>query len=249
MRRVPTPVRSRLAPVLLPAAAVTALLPLLAACSGSSDDAADAASTSSSASASASTSAPASSSPSSSSSSTGSASPSATASASPAGTGSTPAGTPSQLPTVRRDATNLHLAILQSSVATTAEEKAVVTAWMGYWRAATDSTYLGREVPKLATFSAGQARSSIQTLLRQNKAAGQRGVGWAKDNVTRVTVSGDSATIRDCTRNFTFNVDEEGTPATKPFPWYDVSGRLEKRDGSWIVVHSASPGRKTSCLG
>src|SRR5207237_1330297 len=125
--------------------------------------------------------------------------PSASSGASPTAGGSTPAGTPGQLPTIRREATNLHVAILESSVAGTAEEKAVVTAWIAYWQAATDSTYFAREAKELATVSSGQARSSILALLRQNKASGQRGVGWAKDNVTRVSVSGDTATVRDCT--------------------------------------------------
>jgi hypothetical protein len=147
------------------------------------------------------------------------------------------------------EATTLHAAVLARSAATTPEEHAVVDAWMAYWQAATDTAYFGRPDPRLAQVSTGAARDSIVGYLRQKKAAGQRVVGWARDNVLRVSVTGGRATVRDCTENFTFSVDEEGTPATRPDPWYDVHGTLARRDGRWVVTTQSSDPATTSCLG
>jgi hypothetical protein len=146
-------------------------------------------------------------------------------------------------------ATNLHAAILDRNAADTAEERAVVDAWMTYWEAATDTAFFSRPDPRLARVAAGTARSAVLGYLRDKQAQGQRVAGWAKDNILAVKVSGDRATLRDCTENFTFSVDEEGTPASRPDPWYDVSGRLEKRDGRWVVVVADSRPQSTSCLG
>jgi hypothetical protein len=155
---------------------------------------------------------------------------------------------PSQLPTVRIQAARFHTAALGRSVAGTAEEKAVVDAWMQYWRAATDTYYLGHRVARLDRFADGKAYTDVLAYLRQLTAKQERVVGWARDNITGVKVTGATATVRDCTKNFTFSVDEEGTPITHPMPYYDITGTLEKREGSWVVTVASSRNRKTSCL-
>ena len=73
-------------------------------------------------------------------------------------------------------------------------------------------------------------------------------VGWARDNVTSVKVTGDTAKIRDCTENYTFTVDHEAEPLTHPPPWYDARGTLKKVDGRWMVTTQNSRELKKSCL-
>jgi hypothetical protein len=145
-------------------------------------------------------------------------------------------------------ATRFHKAALASSAARTADEKAAVAAWMAYWQAVTDTFYYDRVVPALARVAAPGARTAVLARLHKNKAQQQRVVGWARDNVTAVRVSGSRATVRDCTENFTFSVDEEGTPDTRPTPFYDVRGTLAKQGGRWVVTGSTSKDRSSTCL-
>ena len=186
---------------------------------------------------------------------TSSPSPSATPSPSPSDTptpsdtpSSTPSADPTRLPTSQLEAAALHTAVLDSSVARTAEQKAVVAAWMRYWQAAADTYYYAKEDPALARSATGEARASVVRYMRQKKAARNRIVGWARDNVTDVRVDGSRATVRDCTKNYTFTIDEEGEPVTRPDPWYDATGQLAKSGGTWKVVSLDSPARRRSCL-
>jgi hypothetical protein len=198
------------------------------------------------------------SSPSTDASSTGSGSPSdsptGSPTASPTGTSTgspdTASASPSpHFPTVRIQAARFHAAVLDRNAAKGPQEQAVVDAWMGYWQAVTNTFYYAKPVPKLDDYSTGSARTGVLKYLGQLKGRQQRVVGWARDNVTKVEVDGDRATVRDCTKNFTFSVDEEGTPVTRPTPFYDVSGTLEKREGRWLVTTAVTKNLKASCLG
>lgn len=191
-----------------------------------------------------------------------SSSPSASASASDPGTeSSTPSPSASEssspsaqptaknyLPEDRIAASALHVSVLASSSAGTAEERAAVKTWMAYWNAASDSYYYARVVPALDATSRGTARSSVVGYLGRLKANKQRVVGWAQDHVSKVSVTGDTATIRDCTKNFTFSLDSSGDPASRPDPWYDVRGTLVREHGGWIVTRATSTTLTTSCL-
>jgi hypothetical protein len=167
----------------------------------------------------------------------------------------TPAASPTsestELPRSRVRASVLHTAALGSSAATTAEEKAVVTAWMGYWQAATNTYFYARAPQSLTRYAADAALDGVRDYQADLKRKQERVVGWARDNVTRVVVDGNRATVRDCTENYTFNVDEEGAPLMMKeiVPWYDVRGVLEKRQGQWIVTEASSRKLQKSCLG
>ncbi len=177
-----------------------------------------------------------------------------TASTSPTSTPSpgTPQASPTagsqDLPRNQVRASVLHKAALGGNAAGTPEEKAVVTAWMGYWQAATDTYFYARPPQQLTRFAADDALTSVRDNLARLKSQQQRAVGWARDNITRVQVTGSRATIADCTENYTFNVDEEGSPATRPTPWYGVTGTLEKRAGRWVVVQASSKKLYKTCL-
>ena len=54
--------------------------------------------------------------------------------------------------------------------------------------------------------------------------------------------------MRDCTQNYTFSVDQEAEPMTKPPPWYDVTGTLQKSQGAWTVIKQNTKPVKKSCL-
>ena len=152
------------------------------------------------------------------------------------------------LPNVRIEAANLHVAVLGENAASTSEEKAVVNAWMAYWQGAADTYYYYRPSKRLLGFSRGKARSTVLAYLAQTKSDKQRVVGWARDNVTSVKVHGSSATVRDCTKNFTFSVDQEAEPVTKPTPYYDVTGELTRVDGRWVVSSQVSKELNKTCL-
>ena len=155
---------------------------------------------------------------------------------------------PASLPHDRLAAASYHESILVSSAASTPEEHAVVDAWMSYWNNAADTYFNGQPTADLAKVASGDALAQVHAYLEEQKWKKERAVGWAKDHVLSVNVSGDRATVHDCTENFTFSVDEEGDPATRPDPWYDATGTLEKQQGSWVVVHQTSKKPKTSCL-
>jgi hypothetical protein len=161
-----------------------------------------------------------------------------------------PTGEPTELPRSQVRAAVLHTAALGQTSARTAEEKAVVTAWMGYWQAATNTYFYAREPQTLTRYAADAALKDVRDYQASLKAKQERVVGWARDNVTQVAVDGNRATVRDCTENYTFNVDEEGAPQTnKMVPWYDARGVLEKRQGRWVVTEASSRKLQKSCLG
>ena len=154
---------------------------------------------------------------------------SSTATSSPAT--ASPSASPSAAPTPRNyfprsttAAAALHVAALETSVARTAEEKAVVSAWMAYWQAATDAYYERSIVPGLATSATGAARAAVDDNLadlRRSTAARRRLVEGQRHVRDRQRRHGDGA---DCTENYTFNVDTDGDAVTNPVPYYDARG-------------------------
>ena len=191
-------------------------------------------------------------------------SPSASASATSSDVESATSSTPSQsdepsaadtgsagasgFPRDRTEATSLHKAVLGRSSASTPQEKAAVDAWMAYWQGAADTYYFYRPTRTFASVASGSAKTAVLDYMEQHKAKKQRVVGWARDNVTSVKVTGDTAKIRDCTENYTFTVDQEAEPKTRPTPWYDARGTLKKVDGRWMVTTQNSRELKESCL-
>jgi hypothetical protein len=155
---------------------------------------------------------------------------------------------PSRLPTSRIQAVNLHVAVLGRNAARTPEEKAVVRAWMAFWQGTADTYYFYKPTAQFDAVARGTARSGVLDYLAKVKARKQRVVGWARDNVTSVQVTGNRATVRDCTKNFTFTVDDEAEPMTRPDDYYDVTGTLRKTGGRWTVVAQTSDPQETTCL-
>jgi len=185
--------------------------------------------------------------------STSTASPSDTASSSPSGSGSGsgPDATVSAEPALPRDrlsAASYHKALLASSVASGPEERAVVDAWMTFWQGTADTFFNAQPDAQFDRVARGRARAGILSYLARQQAQHRRAVGWSKDNVTSVSVDGDRATVHDCTENFTFSVDQEGEPLSKPDPWYAVTGTLERQQGDWVVVDQVTKTPATSCL-
>jgi len=154
----------------------------------------------------------------------------------------------SGFPHDRTEATSLHTAVLAQSSASTPEEKAAVDAWMAFWQGAADTYYFYKPSRAFTSVATGTAKAAILDNMRGTRAQKQRVVGWARDNVTSVKVTGDTAKIRDCTENYTFTVDHEAEPLTHPPPWYDARGTLKKVDGRWMVTTQNSRELKKSCL-
>jgi hypothetical protein len=154
----------------------------------------------------------------------------------------------SGFPHDRTEATSLHKAVLAESAASTPEEKAAVDAWMAFWQGAADTYYFYKPTQTFTSVASGTAKSAILDNMENLKADKRRVVGWARDNVTAVKVTGDTAKIRDCTENYTFTVDQEAEPVTRPPLWYDARGTLKKVDGRWMVTMQNSRELKKSCL-
>src|SRR4051794_19457785 len=152
------------------------------------------------------------------------------------------------LPRSRIEAAALHTTVLDRNAAASNEEQEVVDAWMDYWKAATDTLYFVHPSAQLRRVARHQALTSVVSYVDALKGRKQRVVGWAKDNVTSVEVNGDEAKVRDCTKNFTFSVDEEGEPVTRPVPFYDVTGTLAKDGARWVVTEAHLKELTTSCL-
>lgn len=154
----------------------------------------------------------------------------------------------SGFPRDQTEATSLHKAVLARNAARTPEEHAVVDAWMAYWQGAADTYYYYRPSRQFTDAASGSARSAVLTYMQTAKAKQRRVVGWARDNVLSVSVDGDTAKIHDCTENYTFTVDQEAEPLTRPTPFYDTTGSLRKVDGRWVVVQQDSSDAQKSCL-
>src|SRR4051794_5120815 len=170
-----------------------------------------------------------------------------------------PSASPSEQPTVRStgkpflprsriEAAALHTTVLDRNAAASNEEQEVVDAWMDYWKAATDTLYFVRPSAQLRSVARGQALTSVLSYVETLKTRKERVVGWAKDNVTSVEVKGDKADVRDCTKNFTFSVDVEGEPVTRPTPFYEVTGTLVKDGTRWVVTRAHTEELTTSCM-
>ncbi len=163
----------------------------------------------------------------------------------------TPASTASkgpEFPTDRIEAASMHKSVLDSSVAQSPAEKAAVAAWMDYWQGAADTYYFYKASDGFNRVARGSAKQDVLGYMNDLMKKHQRVVGWAKDNVTKIDVSGDTATVNDCTKNFTYTVDEEAEPLTRPPPWYAVTGTLKKENGQWTVTNQVSKQLKKSCL-
>jgi hypothetical protein len=153
-----------------------------------------------------------------------------------------------EFPTDRIEAASMHKAVLESTVAQSPAEKAAVAAWMDYWQGAADTYYSYKASDGFNRVARGSAKQDVLGYTSDLMKKHNRVVGWAKDNVTKIDVSGDTATVKDCTKNFTFTVDEEAEPLTRPPPWYAVTGTLKKENGQWTVTTQVSKQLKKSCL-
>jgi hypothetical protein len=155
---------------------------------------------------------------------------------------------PAHLPTVRIEAANLHYAYLGRNAADTEEEEAVVEAWMSYWQGTADTYYLQRPTELFSSVARGRARSTVLDYMQKKKSEKQRVMGYSIENVLAVQVDGSSATLRDCTKSFTFLVDNESEPIGPVTPYYDTRGVLKKSGGRWTVVDYRDTAMKQSCL-
>ena len=170
-----------------------------------------------------------------------SAKPSASATPTPTPTPTTPV-----LPTTTPEAAKLAVSVLGSSVAETPEEKAVVDAWMTYY-AAVSKTY-GELEPATGLDSArGAALTKVLNYLNELKAKNHRSVGWTRDHVLSVDISGDGATIKDCAENFSFEVDSSDQPVENITPFYAIEGTLAQESGAWVVTATKSVALQQDC--
>jgi hypothetical protein len=151
-------------------------------------------------------------------------------------------------PRDRTEAASLHVAYLESSVAKTAQEKAVVSAWMTYWQGAADAYYLWKPSDQFLGVARGTAKSDVLDYASRLKADKHRVAGWAKDNVVQVTVKNDTATVKDCTENYTYTVDSEMEHLTRVVPFYEARGTFKKENSKWTVTSQVSKDRNKSCL-
>ncbi|MCD9198577.1 hypothetical protein [Aeromicrobium wangtongii] len=171
-----------------------------------------------------------------------SASPSASATPSPTPSATTDA----PLPTTTPEAAKVAVAVLGSSVAKTADEKAAVDAWMTYWQAVS-ATYDKLEPAPGLDQARGKPLTDVLDYLNQLKTKNHRSVGWTRDHVLAVGVKGDAAVIRDCSENFTFEVDAAGKPVEEVTPFYSIIAQLTRKDGRWLVTGLTTERRQQDC--
>jgi hypothetical protein len=151
-------------------------------------------------------------------------------------------------PATTAEAAELGVTVLGTNAAKTAEEQAVVDAWMTYWRAVSQTYDTLEPAPGLDS-ARGEPLTSVLDYLNKLKTRGHRSVGWTRENVLKVSVNGDSAALRDCAENFSFEVDASNKPVQDVTPFYSTIGQLTKVDGRWIVTKLTSEGSSTDCRG
>ncbi len=160
----------------------------------------------------------------------------------------TAAPTPSEVPrpATTAEAAELGVTVLGTNAAKTPEEQAVVDAWMTYWRAVSQTYDTLAPAPGLDS-ARGEPLTSVLDYLNKLKTRGHRSVGWTRENVLKISVTGDSAAIRDCAENFSFEVDGANKPVQDVTPFYSTIGQLTKVDGRWVVTKLTSEGSSTDC--
>lgn len=160
----------------------------------------------------------------------------------------TPTPTPSEVPrpSTTPEAAKLAVTVLGTNVAKTPEERAVVAAWMTYWTAVS-KTYDELEPAPGLDSARGKPLTQVLDYLDKLKARNHRSVGWTRENVLRIGVSGDSAVLTDCAENFSFEVDAAGKPTEKPSPYYSTLGQLTRDGDRWIVTTAESRGTDEDC--
>ena len=124
--------------------------------------------------------------------------------------------------------------------------KAVVTAWMTYWQAVSD-TYADLEPSPDLDVARGEPQTDVLDYLNELRTKKQRSVGWTRDHVTRIEIVDNAAVVADCAENFSFNVDEDGEPVQEVTPFYELRGSLQEEDGRWIVTAVDSTDRQEDC--
>jgi hypothetical protein len=159
----------------------------------------------------------------------------------------TSSSTPTTFPTTRPEAKNLHVVTLGRNAAKTAEEKTVVTTWVRYWQALSDTYYHVKPAADL-DLATGKALSGPLDYLAELKTKHQHVGGWARNNVLSIAVKGNRAALRDCVKNFTFNVNASGKPVEEPPPYLNATGTLKKKNGHWLVTSASVVDSSTSCL-
>lgn len=140
-------------------------------------------------------------------------------------------------------------AVLRSSVAETAEEKAAVDAWLNFWVFLTDAGYEVRvDKAELAQVASGAAAENIQAYVKDLKSKKRRTVGWVSLNVTEVNVLNGVSLMKACADNGTYDVDrasgkrlEQGSVA------FDTEAAVRKVAGDLVVTSSGSTVRKNPC--
>jgi hypothetical protein len=163
-----------------------------------------------------------------------SASPTASASTEPTPTAS-PAPSPVPRPSTTAEAAKMAVVVLGENPAEGPEEEAVVAAWLAYWDAVSLSYAQATVAPELDSVASGQARQNVLTYVSELRSRGHRSVGWARDNVLAIDVTGDAASLRVCSENFSFEVDAQDRPKEKVTPFYLEAAKLRKDGDRWIV--------------
>lgn len=120
--------------------------------------------------------------------------------------------------------------------AQTAEEKAVATAWAGYWTARMGAfTKVDTNYPGLSEHSVGKALSTVISYVNTLKGSGLHEIGAGLLAVNGVTVSGNTAVVDGCLYNNGRNADKDGTPVERPTVYLKLKDKLVKQGDAWMV--------------
>jgi hypothetical protein len=117
---------------------------------------------------------------------------------------------------------------------------------MTYWQAVS-TTYDTLEPAPGLDAARGKPLTDVLDYMNQLKTKNHRSVGWTRDHVLAVEVDGDSAAMRDCAENFTFEVDSAGKPVEKVTPFYSIVAQLTREDGRCLVTTITSERLQQDC--
>ena len=120
--------------------------------------------------------------------------------------------------------------------ASTAEENAVVDAWMSYWASRAKSYGQVKVDPDLGRYAAVSAVSDVVQYVAYLKNKKLHTVGDARYDIRDIAIKGKAATLFSCAENKSLDRYADGTPGEQPMPFFSVKGELVKNGGAWRVV-------------
>jgi len=125
----------------------------------------------------------------------------------------------------------------------TESEAAVAQTWFSYWEEVTRMYREGgaEDRDTLYGLATGQAASGPLEYAEDMRADGNTQRGGGIGSITSIQVAGDTATVRSCFRDFSYDVDPDGDPVEIPANFFSTVDTLRREGPDWRLVTQTIP--------